>query len=54
MADDVTTDVTTMSLDDEMPWRPGFPADVESFYDDIGWSFTAETDDLDVCVGNFI
>ena len=54
MADDVTTDVTTMSLDDEMPWRPGFPDDVESFYDDIGWSFTAETDDLDVCVGNFI
>lgn len=47
-------DVETMSLEDEMPWRPAFPEDVASFYDDIGWSFTAETDDLDVCVGNFI
>jgi hypothetical protein len=54
MTDDATRDVPTMSLEDEMPWRPGFPDDVESFYDDIGWSFTAETDDLDVCVGNFI
>jgi hypothetical protein len=43
-----------MSLEDEMPWRPSFPDDVDSFYDDIGWSFTAETDDLDVVVGNFI
>jgi hypothetical protein len=43
-----------MSLDDEMPWRPAFPDDTQSFYDDIGWSFTAETDDLDIVVGNFI
>jgi hypothetical protein len=50
----VTDDVATMSLDDEMPWRPSFPADIDSLYDDIGWSFTAETDDLDVVVGNFI
>jgi hypothetical protein len=52
--DAVTDEVTTMSLDDEMPWRPGFPADTESFYDDIGWSFVAETDELDLCIGNFI
>jgi hypothetical protein len=50
----MTDEVTTMSLDDEMPWRPAFSADTESFYDDIGWSFVAETDDLDVVVGNFI
>jgi hypothetical protein len=43
-----------MSLDDEMPWRPGFPPDTESFYDDVGWGFTAETDDLDVLIGNFM
>ena len=47
-------DLTTMSLDDEMPWRPAFPAHVDSFYDDIGWGFTAETDDFDVLIGNFI
>jgi hypothetical protein len=43
-----------MSLEDEMPWRPDFPPETESFYDDIGWGFTAETDELDVLVGNFI
>lgn len=45
--------VPTMSLDDEMPWRPLFPEETQSFYDDIGFSFTAETDDYDVMVGNF-
>lgn len=50
----MSDDFTTMSLDDEMPWRPNFPDDVPTFYDDIGWGFTAETDDLDVLIGNFI
>ena len=37
----MTEDAATMELDDELPWRPNFPDDTESFYDDIGWSFTA-------------
>jgi hypothetical protein len=47
------TDLQTMSLDDEMPWRSAFPPEIQSFYDDTGFSFTAETDDYDVMVGNF-
>jgi hypothetical protein len=50
----VVDNIATMTLDDEMPWRASFGDPLESSYDDIGWSFTAETDDLDVCVGNFI
>lgn len=50
----MANDIETMSPADEMPWRPSFGANLDSFYDDIGWSFTAETDEFDLCVGNFI
>jgi hypothetical protein len=45
--------VATMTLDDEMPWRPLFP-DRQDFYDDTGFTFTAEAGPHDIPIGNFI
>ncbi len=43
----------TMTLDDEMPWHPHFQGR-DDFYDDIGFTLTAETEDHDIMVGNFL
>lgn len=43
----------TMTLDDEMPWRPMF-AGRDDFYDDCGFAFVAEAGEWDIMVGNFM
>jgi hypothetical protein len=45
--------IPTMTLDDEMPWRPLF-AGRQDFYDDTGFTFTAEAGAHDIMIGNFI